>query len=599
MGLKGLSCLVEGAGARLLVAAQPPPLPLPGGAAWAAPGAWRWPLPDDLLDRGIISDGDPQALQRLARKMLAGEAITVVTLGGSLTFGRGASQMGQTDWVPQLRSWLLAAFPGVEHVVHNGAVAASPSEYMAFCMQTHMPAGRQIDLVIVEYAINDGGRPWHHAHPRFYERLLRRLLALPSRPLVLGLMMHSFHRHQSTNFYTGGEDQEETLMQYYRLPWVSMRSLVYHPMQQGVEGFRAEDFLAPDKIHPNDRGHGYVAQLLARFLQRALAAEEQRQLAEAWRAHWEHQRAAAVQGAAGRRQADRSAAGLLAGVQPPADRVADGQAAANAAAGSAAIAAAVKAADTAAGAAGAAAGAASGGGAPALHTRFATADALALPPPMLAGAEALVAELCVRDRVLMIAVDANSSSGFRWEDKGLPGRPEVRAVTDKVNARLAIRISTVPKAHALPPLLHRNPFRLADVQPDVPEGLDPSTAKNATHAAVLLWYTHSHYGVGTGQATCSGGCSCERQALEPHIRGLFGTQDHLHLFMVTRSPKCVLTVQTLPGTTTGGHLFRIKGVLISSAAAVAGRVPEELYWGEDLQHMPPQPPINFNDGKGP
>lgn len=28
---------------------------------------------------------------------------------------------------------------------------------------------------------------------------------------------------QSANFYTGGEDQEETLMQYYRLPWVSVR----------------------------------------------------------------------------------------------------------------------------------------------------------------------------------------------------------------------------------------------------------------------------------------------------------------------------------------------------------------------------------------
>lgn len=71
--LKGVSCLPERpAGLR----AQPP-LPLPGGAAWAAPGAWRWPLPADLLDRGIVSDGDPQALQRLGRKLLAGEAITV------------------------------------------------------------------------------------------------------------------------------------------------------------------------------------------------------------------------------------------------------------------------------------------------------------------------------------------------------------------------------------------------------------------------------------------------------------------------------------------------------------------------------------------
>ena len=43
--------------------------------------------------------------------------------------------MGQTDWVPLLRGWLQAAFPGVDHLVHNGAVAASPSEYMSFCMQ--------------------------------------------------------------------------------------------------------------------------------------------------------------------------------------------------------------------------------------------------------------------------------------------------------------------------------------------------------------------------------------------------------------------------------------------------------------------------------
>lgn len=56
---------------------RPLPPPLPGIAAWAAPGAWRWPLPTNLLDRGVVSHGDPQALQRLASKLLAGKAITV------------------------------------------------------------------------------------------------------------------------------------------------------------------------------------------------------------------------------------------------------------------------------------------------------------------------------------------------------------------------------------------------------------------------------------------------------------------------------------------------------------------------------------------
>jgi hypothetical protein len=44
--------------------------------------------------------------------------------------------------------------------------------------------------------VNDGLRPWHDAHRLSYERLLRRLLQLPSRPLVVGLMMHSYRAVQ-------------------------------------------------------------------------------------------------------------------------------------------------------------------------------------------------------------------------------------------------------------------------------------------------------------------------------------------------------------------------------------------------------------------
>lgn len=183
-------------------------------------------------------------------------------------------------------------------------------------------------------------------------------------------------------------------------------SLVYHPMQQGVEGFRAQDFLYADKIHPNDRGHSYVAQLVARFLQRSLEAEQQRQLAEAWRAHWERQRSAA--GAAGSYGGGASVAGMLSSLQPPEDAAADAQAAAGAAAGSAALAAAEAArAASPAGAAGGVPGAAQ------LHTRFATADPMALPPPMLAGAEPLAAESCLRERPFMLSVDPTKSSGFR------------------------------------------------------------------------------------------------------------------------------------------------------------------------------------------
>lgn len=48
----------------------------------------------------------------------------------------------------------------------------------------------------VDYSINDGLRPWHDAHRISLERLLRRLLALPSAPLVVLLMMHSYRPAQ-------------------------------------------------------------------------------------------------------------------------------------------------------------------------------------------------------------------------------------------------------------------------------------------------------------------------------------------------------------------------------------------------------------------
>lgn len=67
----------DAAAAEPRLPAQPPL----AAAAWAT-GNWTAPLPAGLLDRGIVSDGDATARQRLAAKLLAGEPITVGELPG-------------------------------------------------------------------------------------------------------------------------------------------------------------------------------------------------------------------------------------------------------------------------------------------------------------------------------------------------------------------------------------------------------------------------------------------------------------------------------------------------------------------------------------
>lgn len=150
----------------------------PGGTlpAWLGGGGWEFPLPPEQLDRGVVSEGDPAAAARLARKLLSGQPISVAALGGSLTFGKGASSPGRTDWVSLLAAWLRDSFPtgtgtaaasgssnssstAGRHVVVNAAVAASPSEYMSFCLQQHLDPQHPPDLVLVSPRTGEGSTP--------------------------------------------------------------------------------------------------------------------------------------------------------------------------------------------------------------------------------------------------------------------------------------------------------------------------------------------------------------------------------------------------------------------------------------------------------
>lgn len=127
-------------------------------APWLRGSAWEFPVPPELLDRGIVSEGDPAAASRLAAKLLARQPISVAALGGSLTIGKGASSPGRTDWVSLLSAWMRDSFPTgaapngsatAGHVMVNAAVAASPSEYISFCLHQHLDPDHPPDLVLV------------------------------------------------------------------------------------------------------------------------------------------------------------------------------------------------------------------------------------------------------------------------------------------------------------------------------------------------------------------------------------------------------------------------------------------------------------------
>lgn len=151
-------------------------------------------LPDRLLDHGIVSTGDPARARAFAESAASGRPLRIAVMGGSVSYGRGASRIGVTDYVARVFSWLRATLPRAGHVMVNVAIPATTSEYMAACWRVSLPV--DLDLVIVEYAMNDGIVPWRHPHRRCYERLLRHMLGAESAPLIVPLMLFNYAPHQ-------------------------------------------------------------------------------------------------------------------------------------------------------------------------------------------------------------------------------------------------------------------------------------------------------------------------------------------------------------------------------------------------------------------
>jgi hypothetical protein len=64
------------------------------------------------------------------------------------------------------------------------------------------------------------------------------------------------------------EDQYGVIAQYYSLPWLSLRDVVYRKLMAEAPRFKATDmFLAGDERHPNALGHKYIADLAVGLVQ--------------------------------------------------------------------------------------------------------------------------------------------------------------------------------------------------------------------------------------------------------------------------------------------------------------------------------------------
>ncbi|GAA5940836.1 SGNH/GDSL hydrolase family protein [Sporobolomyces koalae] len=169
----------------------------------------------------------------------------------------------------------------------NGSKSATGSSFFAYCYEEEMDLrgknfelGKGPDLVVLEYGVNDVV-PHDEVATRDFEKHLRALRSLPSRPAVVVLEAASLLLASTTSFTMNAEYLHLPAAQFYDVPVLSAKQALLGPHSPfaSTSTLKMQDLFLPDQHHPNDKGHEFLSDMLISYLERQ-ACIAQREIIE-------------------------------------------------------------------------------------------------------------------------------------------------------------------------------------------------------------------------------------------------------------------------------------------------------------------------------
>lgn len=209
-------------------------------------------LTDEMYERATsFMEGDLTRLAKVMRKAESGEEITIGVIGGSITEGYTSSAYSNC-YASHFHSWWEERFPETKVNFVNAGVAGTSSYFGVHRVQEDL-LDKNPDVVIVEFSVNDGN---DFFYKKSYDNLVRRIMQWECNPAVMLLFM------TQENGYNAQEN--DSLIGFrYRLPMLSYGNAVMPEIEAG--SFAWAD-ISPDTVHPNDKGHAIVGEMLYRYL---------------------------------------------------------------------------------------------------------------------------------------------------------------------------------------------------------------------------------------------------------------------------------------------------------------------------------------------
>jgi len=249
-----------------------------------------------LANSESATEYDLPSYRHLAGKIAAGEDITIVYFGGSITVGaithptHGVNRDGEAydyrdEQDPEKFGWRARSFnslreeyekrPGQFHMV-NAAVGATDSELGAYRLARHVLVYSP-DLLFIEFAINDNGVGLLSDNPEAESSIYRTLSSIVSRaraanPNLAILVPVSTARDLDPTKHVGFQPARAHHMRFaeiFHIPYVDIHSVFYNsPLPEGatVENVFDGPDTAGCRVHPSPRGHEAYAAGVCRVL---------------------------------------------------------------------------------------------------------------------------------------------------------------------------------------------------------------------------------------------------------------------------------------------------------------------------------------------
>ena len=225
-----------------------------------------------MLERGTALNRNSR-LRCLVERAKAGSSIHLTSLGTSITAGHGVKKKNHTfaaRFADRIRT--VSGLVVVEHI--RGSASFQPHS-IEHCLSSHLP--EHTDLVLVEYAVMPDTLG--------FERVLRRLLSLPTPPAVIVVNLPTFSEGPSplpsqtpSSIFARNRTLNQlisfdAIAAHYNLPSASLWSAVREEVLRNASNYQiGEMFL--ESVHPSPAGHELIAQLLSHLLERATRSHD-------------------------------------------------------------------------------------------------------------------------------------------------------------------------------------------------------------------------------------------------------------------------------------------------------------------------------------